>query len=150
MILKKKGFSLVEVILTLLILGILSAVILPRFGGQGLLGNFALKTTSSQISSDMRFTRQLAITNSVNYLIQFDFAQKEYRIYKETIAPENQVQDPRKIPTDVSCSGTGEFTFSPLGSALFSGNGLVLSSGGKQYRITVEPPTGAVVIEKIS
>ncbi len=148
MIYRKKGFSLVEVILTLLVLGILSAVVIPRFGGNNFLGEFGLKGISSQIASDIRLTRQLAITQSDHYLIKFNCAQKEYNIYKASALPENAIQESKKLPSNVSCSGTTQFDFYPIGNCIFSGSGLVLSSGGKQRSVTVEPPSGAVLIEE--
>ncbi len=145
---KKKGFSLVELILTLVILGIFSAVIIPRFGGKDFLGEFGLKGISSQIASDIRLTRQLAITQSSHYLIKFDCAQKEYNVYKASALPENAIQESKKLPSNVNCSGTTQFDFYPIGNCIFSGSGLVLSSGTKQRTVTVEPPSGAVLIEE--
>ena len=149
MISKKEGFSLVEVILTLLVLGVLSAVIIPRFGGKDFLSEFGLKGVSAQITSDIRLTRQLAITKTSHYLIKFDCAQKEYNIYKGSFSPENAIQETKKIPVNISCSGTNQFDFYPIGNCIFSGSGLTLSSGAKQRRIIVEPPSGAVLIEEL-
>lgn len=144
------GFTLVEAILTIAIMGILAMVVLPHFVKEGFLGGLRLRSTTSQIASDIRYTRQLAITNSGHYLIQFDFNQREYRIYKDSALPANQIGETKKIPQETNCSGTSQFDFYSLGNGQFSGTGLLISEGTNQNRILVEIPTGVVVIEKIS
>lgn len=146
----KNAFTLTELILTLIIIGILSAVVLPRFGGTGLISKLKLRSTTSQITSDIRYTRQLAITNAGHYIIKFDFIQKEYKIYKDSISDVNQIGEIKKISSDITCSGTDQFDFFSLGNVLFLGAGLSLSLNTSQYTITAEPPTGAVIVEKIS
>jgi len=147
---RKKAFTLVEAILTIVIMGILAAVVLPRFVKEGFVGGLTLRKTTSQIASDIRYTRQLAITNAIRHIIRFDFARKEYRIYRDRVSSANQVGETKTIPPDASCSGTRQFDFYPLGNAVFSGSGLNLSLKTRQYRIRVESPSGAVVVEKIS
>ncbi len=132
--------------MTIIIMGILAAVVLPRFGG-GFVENLTLRTATSGITSDIRYTRQLAITNAGHYLIGFDFSQKEYKIYRDSILPANQVGETKKIPAGVNCSGTNQFDFYSLGNAGFNGSGLNLSVATRQHRIRVEPSSGAVVIE---
>ena len=150
MLSSKNSFSLVEAILTVIVIGILAAIVLPHFVKEGFVGSLSLRSTSSQIASDIRLTRQLAVTNSGHYLIQFDFSQGEYRIYKNSILPANQVGETKTIPSDLTCSGTSQFDFYSLGNCAFSGSGLSVVQGSSQYQISVETPTGAVVIEKIS
>ncbi len=132
--------------MTIVIMGILAAVVLPRFGG-GFVEGLTLRTATSGITSDIRYTRQLAITNADHYLINFDFITKEYRIYRNSISSSNQVGETKKIPSGVTCSGTNQFDFYSLGNAAFNGSGLNLSLAARQYRIRVEPSSGAVVVE---
>ena len=142
----KKSFTLVEVILAITIMGILAAIVLPRFGKEGFVGSLTLRTTTSQIASDIRYTRQLAITKASRHYIKF--TTKEYAIYDNN---DIQIGETKKIPPDAACSGTSQFDFSSIGGCtLGGGTYLFLSLGANQNRITVEIPTGAVVIEKIS
>lgn len=147
---KPKAFSLVEVILTVAIIGVLASVLLPRFIKAGFIEGLTLRKATSQISSDIRYTRQLAITNAIRHIIRFDFARREYRIYQDSVSSTNQVGETKTVPPNTSCSGTSQFDFYPLGNAVSSGTGLNLTLDTHQYRITVEPPSGAVVVEKIS
>lgn len=147
---RKSSFTLVEAILTIAIMGILAAVVLPHFVKTGFVEGLTLRSAVSQVASDIRLTRRLAITDSGHYIIKFDFSQKEYKIYKNSISPSNQIGEAKKIPSGISCSGTDQFDFYSIGNVLFSGAGLFLSFNTSQYQIMAELPTGAVVIEKIS
>jgi type II secretory pathway pseudopilin PulG len=148
---KNYAFSFVEAILTVAVIAILAAVILPRFIKGNFIRRSALGTVASGITADIRYTRRLAVTNADHYLIKFDFNLKEYRIYKDSLSPANQIGQVKKIPAELSLAGTEQFDFYSLGNAEFSGNGLDISTDGThQYKITVEPPSGAVSVEKIS
>ncbi len=147
---RKKSFTLVEAILTVAIIGIMALVVLPRFGKEGFLEGLSLRSTASQVASDIRYTRSLAVANSGHYLVKFDFTRKEYKIYKDSVLPTNQVGETKKIPSDITCSGTDQFEFFALGNAIVMPPGLSISLGTAQYRIAAEQPTGAVVVEKIS
>jgi type II secretory pathway pseudopilin PulG len=140
----RSAFSLVEAILTVVIIGILAAIILPHFIKGGFVQDLTLRTATAQIASDIRYTRQLAITNSAPHSIIFNFSQKEYGIYRGT----TPVGEIKKIPPEITYSGTSRFDFSSPGSCSFSGDGLLLNSTSSQYQIKVEPPTGVVVVEK--
>lgn len=146
---KKKSFTLVEAILTTVIMAILAAVVLPHFIKEGFIKGLTMRGIVSQAASDIRYTRQLAITNSARYLIKFDFSLKKYNIYKDSISSGNQIGETKKIPEDITYSGTDQFDFYALGNCVFFGTGTFLSFGASQYKISVESPTGAVVIEKI-
>ncbi len=147
---KKEAFTLIEAILAVVIIGIITAIVLPRFIKTGFIQGPVLRSTTSQIAADIRYTRRLAITSTNHYLIKFDFNLKEYRIYKDSISPNNQSGETKKIPADVTLSGTEQFDFYPLGNAVFSGTGLnILADETHQYRIMVEPPSGAVLVEKL-
>jgi len=147
---EKSAFTLTEAIFTILIVGVLAAIVIPRLTRAGFITSLGLRSATSQIASDMRYTRHLAITNSVTHLIKFDCAQKEYKIYLRSIAPGNQIGVTKKIPSDITCSGTDQFTFGYIGSCTFAGGGLSLFLNTSQYDIKVDPPLGAVLIEKVS
>lgn len=146
--LNKRAFTLVEAILGIVIVGILASIILPRFIKEGFISNLTLRTATSQIASDIRYTRSLAVTHSLNHIIDFNFKTKEYRIYRDRVSSNNQIGETKKIPEDISCSGTDQFVFYPLGNCSYKGQGISLSLSSGQYTIKVEPPSGVVVIDK--
>jgi prepilin-type N-terminal cleavage/methylation domain-containing protein len=144
------GFTLVEAILTIAIIGVLAAITLPRFVKGGFFEGLALRTAVSQIASDIRYTRTLAIANCGHYLINFNCTAKEYSIYKNSISLANRIGEIKKISSDVVCLGTSQFDFYNLGNCVFSGQGLSLNLSTGKYNIKVESPTGAVLVEKSS
>lgn len=147
---KQSAFTLIEAILTVAVIGILAAVILPRFIKGGFIQTTVLRTAVSAIAADIRYTRRLAVTHAGHYLIRFDFNLKEYRVYKDSISPANQIGETKNVHPKALLSGTEQFDFYSLGNAIFSGTGLNISTDGtQQYRITVEPPSGAVFVEKL-
>lgn len=152
MFFSKRAYTTPEVILVILLIAVCLAITLPRFGAGAVFNNYRLKTTVYNIASDMRLARQEAISNASTYIIKFDFAQNEYRVYKGSIAPANQVGETRAIPKQVAGSGTDEYSFTSLGEANWpSGTGQVTfsTSGGWQYRITVTRATGTARLEKL-
>ena len=80
------SYTTLEILLVIIVLAVLVAIVLPRFGAGDLLNKQSLKTIAYNIASDIRATRQLAMSNAQTwtYSIQFDFAQKQYSI----IAPD--------------------------------------------------------------
>ena len=146
----RRGLTLIETILAITIMGLTAAILLPHFVKEGFIGSLALRSAASQVASDIRYTRQFAITQRGHYLINFNFEQKSYNIYNNTIAPGNQVGETKEMASQVTPSGTNQFDFYSLGNAVFNGTGLLLTQGTHQYRISVELPTGAAVVEKIS
>ncbi|MFH0877015.1 MAG: hypothetical protein V1863_02150 [Candidatus Omnitrophota bacterium] len=144
------GLTLGEAVLVLTIMSITAAVVLPHFGKEGFLGSLSQRSVTSQIASDIRQTRQLAITRRGHYLIGFNFVQKTYAIYLDSVSPANQQGETKEIPSDVTCSGTNQFDFYSLGNAVFSGSGVFVTQGSHQNQIVVDAPTGVVAVEKIS
>lgn len=145
---EKKGFTLTELILVVIIIGLLSGIVLPRLGGKDFFLRLALKTESQQIASDLRYVRGLAVSDTLDYTVAFDFTNHKYGIYKGTLAPENLVEE-KTVSSDIDLSGIKQITFNSLGSALFKDekDGLSLKKAGYQYNIKVEAINGFPLVE---
>lgn len=74
---KTNGFTLVELIVTILIVGILSAYIAPRFSATD---TFEHRATSDEIISAIRRAQQLSMTRGESY--QFDLSASNYTVQK--------------------------------------------------------------------
>jgi len=76
----ERGYSLIEMLIVLALVGILSLVIVPQFA------NFAkankLKTSLRQFNSDVRNLRQLAITQNLRIRITFPTGPRNARQYQ--------------------------------------------------------------------
>jgi prepilin-type N-terminal cleavage/methylation domain-containing protein len=81
----KKGFTLVELIMTISILGILALVVIPEDHG---LAPISLDAAALQVRSDIRYAQNLATTTSESYGFRTtsDTAYEVYRVSDDSIA----------------------------------------------------------------
>ena len=137
-----RGMTLVEVILVMLIVGILAAVLIPKF-------DFAtsLKTSvdgaAYMIASDIRYAQEFAMANRVSKTVTFTNGSSVY-----TFNPASTGMDPSgRLPSGVTISGNFTITFNSLGEPTAGGGGSVTVSGGGQTKtISVLNYTGKVNI----
>jgi type II secretory pathway pseudopilin PulG len=133
--------TLIEIILVMVIIGILSATILPRF-------NFAITSRASvdgaayMIASDIRYAQECAMANRVSKSVIFTSGSSVY-----TFNPTNSFDSSGRLPSGVTISNNFTITFNSLGEPTTGGGGSVTVSGGGQTKtISVVNYTGKVNI----
>ena len=132
------GVTLVEVMMIVVIIGILTAISMPRIGKS--LYEHSAHTTARRIVADMRYARRLAITAAKDHIVRFSPAggpYTGYSVFQESM----QVGEARQIPERVTCTGTAEFTFQLLGNASSDGT-VSLNAGDSQYDVNIIAATG--------
>lgn len=138
------GFTLVEIIITVLLVGILAATVLPRLGGMDIIDRLRARAITHEIAVDMGYARRLAVTHSQDYEIKFNTGTGTYDI---TTGPPPKtsigVDFPKTIPSNISISGKKKFEFQKLGNAKAGGT-LVVTCGTHTYNVTVDAVTGSV------
>jgi len=140
---QKKAFTLIEIIITVLLVGILAAAVIPRLGGMDVIDRLRARAIAHEIAVDMGYARRLAITHSEDYAIQFDFALGTYDILTGVPLQSIGKDFPKAVPQRVTLSGTNQFTFERLGNT--TAGGTVQVSGSTQiFNITVDAVTGSV------
>ena len=167
----KKGFTLIELVMVILILGIISAVILLRTPS---LPTFRSDQAAYKIKSDIRYAQSYALTAQKRTRISFDVGAETYTVYYES-SPGNWtiMTDPLKKSNFVVDFTEQEFKGIDIISTDFAGTnfGLVFDAAGIPYgynpsdgstaalssegsvsisgsiSIKVEPNTGKVTIE---
>jgi len=143
---QKRAFTLVEVILVVLFLGIMAAIAIPRL---------SLSVSSKQkadclarkIVTDLRRTRRLAISNAASNTVGFKLTMtgSPYTGYNIVDANSSETVDSHTIDSAVSCEGGDEFEFGPLGNLLSeSDTQLIVSAGEKTFTINITSATGMV------
>jgi prepilin-type N-terminal cleavage/methylation domain-containing protein len=135
----KPGYTFVEVILAITLVGILSAIAIPRFYNNRKLSY----TTARELISDLRTTRGLAIsTGFIHYLRLgeididglFSTSSGPYTGYAIFDSLNNQIGETRAIPDEVNCTASpNTFTFNYLGSC--NSNGTITLDGEGDERI---------------
>ncbi|MDI1289674.1 MAG: GspH/FimT family pseudopilin [bacterium] len=140
------AFSLVEVTLVISIIGVLSAIAIPRFTGS--IANARLNAAAQRIERDCALARSRAMSSSKPRTIVF--STQGYTIAGLTSL------DRRSTNYSVSLSGTDGTTLGAVNlggdqqlifdmyGAPDSGGTIVLISGGRTSTLTIDPLTGKV------
>jgi prepilin-type N-terminal cleavage/methylation domain-containing protein len=140
---QSKGFTLIEVILVMVIIGILAATVVPRI-------DFTISTTASVdgaaniVASDIRYAQEFAMANRISKTITFTSGSSVY-----TFGPPSNMDPSGQLPEGVRVSTTITITFNSLGEPIAGGGGSVTVEdlGGTQSKmITVENYTGKASI----
>jgi prepilin-type N-terminal cleavage/methylation domain-containing protein len=133
------GMTFIEIILVMAIIGILSAVLIPKF-------DFATTTKASvdgaayMIASDIRYAQEFAMANRVSKSVSFTSGSSTY-----TFSPDSSMDPSGQLPSGVKIDGNFIVTFNSLGEPITGGDGSVSINDGTKT-ITVVNYTGKVNI----
>lgn len=143
------GFTIVELLLIVLFLGIFAAIAVPRLRFTALYGKQA-DTVARKIVTDLRRTRTLAISDAANNTYGFALNMTGIDSYTGyeivNLRPPSATVDSHTIDSNIiTCTGDATFQFGPSGNLLDENDAqLTVYAGGKTFTITVISATGAV------
>ena len=138
-----KGMTLIEVIVVMIVIGILAAIVIPRF-------DFTTSSRASadgavyMIASDIRYVQECAMANRVSKSITFTLNQNFYT-FPATVPSTSSLDPSGRLPSGVTIGTTVTFTFNSLGEPTTSAGWTVTVSGSTKT-ITVANYTGKVSI----
>jgi prepilin-type N-terminal cleavage/methylation domain-containing protein len=144
--LQKKAFTLVELLVVVMLIGVMTLIAVPRMGYSIISGGKA-QTTSQKIAAAIRYTRGLAIsnaaTNSQGFILNMTGV-PNYTGYQVVDLSTSDVIETGSIDNDVSCTGANDFRFGPLGNRVGDTDSLTVIAGERTFSITVVSVTGMV------
>jgi prepilin-type N-terminal cleavage/methylation domain-containing protein len=146
---KKKGYSLVELIIVVVFLGVFAAIAVPRLN-RAVLSKHKADTLAAKIVTDLRRTRRLAISDAANNAKGFELkmtGSEPYTAYEIENRDTHETVASHTIDSAISvtCPQQHIFRFGPLGNLLSgSGTQLSIAGGAKSFAINVVPATGIV------
>jgi prepilin-type N-terminal cleavage/methylation domain-containing protein len=85
-----KGFTLIELMIVIAIIGILSTV--SMYGWLGYQNNINLKTAAGEVMADIASCKQRAVSEGINYCIQFTDGSPNYTINATSCDTPTQTQ----------------------------------------------------------
>ncbi len=143
---QKTAFTLIEVILVVLFLGIMAAIAIPRLS-LSVSSKQKADCLAKKIVTDLRRTRGLAISNAAVNTAGFKLVMvgSPYTSYNIVDANSDETVDSHTIDSAVDCTGGDGFEFGPLGNLLSeSDTQLVISADEKTFTIEITLATGMV------
>jgi general secretion pathway protein G len=146
MILQRKAFTLAELVIVVLIIGVMAYVAVPRMDFSIITSSRA-QTNAQKIAAAIRETRSLAIanaaTNSQGFTLNMT-GSGSYTGYQIVNLATSDVNETGSTAQGVSCTGANDFKFGPLGNRLTDTDSLTVSAGGKTFSVSVISATGMV------
>lgn len=145
---QRRGFSLIEVAIVVLVIGIAAAVAFPRYGDSVMRHRVLL--AGERIAADLRVARNQAMSTSRRITVKFDTATHSYTIPglpDQDHPGRDHFVNLREAPFHVSLvsadfGGTAELSFDPFGMPVGGGS---ISVGSPDYLSTVTVDAGGRV-----
>ena len=136
-----KGFTLIEVIAVLVIVGILAAIAAVRFTGTS---TISVRGAAEMIQADIRYAQEAAMAEHTAKSVIFSNGSSAY-----TFSPASDMDPLGELPSGVTIANTFTVTFNSLGEPAFpeGGQSVSVSDGTNTKTISISNYTGKVGIE---
>ncbi len=142
----RKGITLIEIIMVIVIVGIIASVAVPRFRPDFSTKQL-VKSEAQKIVTNIRYARSLAVTDidATRYIVRFYYNSNNYGIYRNQVRAADLIGSIIPIPPEITASGERRIRFYRQGNCDLRDSGIIdISAGGHNYVITVQTATGRV------
>jgi general secretion pathway protein H len=139
------GFTLLELLIVIALMGIIAALVVPMFGGP--VSTSELRATARQLAAGLRLARSEAVSERRETFLVVDVAGKRFKVDRE--AREHAL--PSKVDlklftaqNDLVSQNVGSIRFYPDGGS--NGGRITVASGARKFDVDVDWLTGRVAI----
>jgi general secretion pathway protein H len=142
---RSRGFTLLELLLVLLIVGIVYAMAMPRIGG-GVSGA-ELKSAARKVAAGLRQARITAIAQRQQTVLELDLEQRRFRISgdaRDYTLPDKVDLKLFTAQQEIVTEKTGSVRFYPDGGS--TGGRVTVAAGERKYDVDIDWLTGRVDI----
>lgn len=141
------GFTLIELVLTLCIIGILASIAIPDF--KATLEDYRLKNAATEIASDIRLIQQRAISEGNIFKIIFDLNKRDrYHVAQGTRILKTAYLPDGVILEGTSLGGGHQIVFTESGAPSPAGSITLKNKRGERRYVIVAVATGRVRISE--
>ncbi len=140
-----RGVTLVELLIVLVLMGLMSALVLPMFGPG--VSNTELRGSSRQIASGMRLARSEAMATRSETFVSFDLEGRRFMVgndRREHVLPKGIEMKLFTAQNDIVNDTTGAIRFYPDGGS--NGGRVTLAAGDRKFEVDVDWLTGRIAI----
>ena len=142
---RQAGFTLLELLIVIALMGIIAALVVPMFGGP--VSTSELRATARQLAAGLRLARSEAVSERRETFLVVDVAGKRFKVDRE--AREHAL--PSKVDlklftaqSDLVSQNVGSIRFYPDGGS--NGGRITVASGARKFDVDVDWLTGRVAI----
>ena len=153
MTMNKKGITLVELVVVMLIIAVAAAFIAPNIGAW--IPNYRLRSAMREVVSVLRTAQMKAVTTNLEYRVYFDVNGRQFWLEKGNLSsnPTNWVGrsgsnaaregDHHTIPQGITINVTSNFVEFNTDSSC-TGASITLANSKRSFEITTTTTTGKV------